>query len=73
MRTTVTCLAVLCLLIGAGGAQAAAPEPFGHACTAQDGIRFCPSATLDQRVPSWDGTPIDIDVSLPPTGVKSPK
>lgn len=68
MRTTVTCLAVLCLLIGAGGAQAAAPEPFGHACTAQDGIRFCPSATLDQRVPSWDGTPIDIDVSLPPTG-----
>jgi predicted acyl esterase len=56
------------LLVPAAGASAAAPDPFGHPCTAENGIRFCPATTLAQRVPSWDGTPIDIDVSLPPTG-----
>jgi pimeloyl-ACP methyl ester carboxylesterase len=49
-------------------AQAADPAPFGHACTAQAGVRFCPAATLDQRVPSFDGTPIDVDVTLPAVG-----
>jgi len=69
MRTSASCLIALCLLLaGSSSAGAAAPEPFGHPCTAQDGIRFCPAATLEQRVPSWDGTPLDVDVSLPPTG-----
>ncbi|HEX8120894.1 MAG TPA: alpha/beta fold hydrolase [Solirubrobacteraceae bacterium] len=46
----------------------AAPTPFGHECTPQAGFRSCPTTTLDQRVPSFDGTPIDVDVTLPPEG-----
>ena len=46
----------------------AALAPFGHACKAQDGVRFCPSETLAQRVPSFDGVPLDVDVTLPPNG-----
>ena len=69
MRTFVlAAAAATALLIPAAGPAAAAPAPFGHPCTAQNGIRFCPATTLAQRVPSWDGTPIDVDVSLPPTG-----
>ena len=44
------------------------PTPFGHACKAQYGVRFCPTETLEQRVPSWDGVPLDADVTLPATG-----
>jgi predicted acyl esterase len=47
---------------------AAQPAPFGHACVAQNGVRFCPTTSLADRVPTWDGLPIDIDVTLPPTG-----
>ncbi|HEY0778984.1 MAG TPA: CocE/NonD family hydrolase [Gemmatirosa sp.] len=46
----------------------AEPAPFGHACTAQDGVRFCPTASLSQRVPSFDGVPLDVDVTLPASG-----
>jgi predicted acyl esterase len=44
------------------------PAPFGHACKAQDGVRFCPTETLAQRVPSFDGVPLDADVTLPASG-----
>jgi pimeloyl-ACP methyl ester carboxylesterase len=44
------------------------PAPFGHACKAEDGVRFCPTETLEQRVPTFDGVPIDADVTLPPSG-----
>jgi predicted acyl esterase len=44
------------------------PAPFGHACKAQDGVRFCPAETLAQRVPTFDGVPLDADVTLPPSG-----
>lgn len=66
--------AVSLLVAGAAlalpGAAAASPEaPFGHACTPQpSGVRFCPTASDDQRVPSWDGLPIDVDVTLPAGG-----
>ena len=52
----------------APAAAHAAPTPFGHACTPQDGYRSCPTTSLDQRVPSFDGTPLDVDVTLPATG-----
>jgi fermentation-respiration switch protein FrsA (DUF1100 family) len=45
-----------------------APAPFGHECKAQNGVRFCPTETLAQRVPTFDGVPLDVDVTLPPTG-----
>jgi pimeloyl-ACP methyl ester carboxylesterase len=47
---------------------AAAPQPFGHACTAQNGVRVCPPNALTDRVASFDGVPLDVDVTLPPTG-----
>jgi fermentation-respiration switch protein FrsA (DUF1100 family) len=73
---------VLLLVLGALGVTAslglpassasAATTPFGHACSTQaDGVRFCPTTdlgpgqTLD-GVPSFDGVPLDIDVTLPP-------
>ncbi len=49
-------------------ASASEPTPFGHACKAENGVRFCPTVALTERVPTWDGVPIDVDVTLPPTG-----
>ena len=31
-------------------------------------MRFCPTTDLASRAPSWDGVPLDVDVTLPPTG-----
>jgi predicted dienelactone hydrolase len=55
-------------LLAPAASEAAPPKPFGHACTPQDGVLFCPTSTDAQRVPSWDGVPLDVDVTLPPTG-----
>ncbi|HUA73584.1 MAG TPA: CocE/NonD family hydrolase [Solirubrobacteraceae bacterium] len=64
--------AMLVLLVFPALASAAKPAsepaPFGHACKAQDGVRFCPTEGLEQRVPSFDGVPIDVDVTLPASG-----
>ncbi|HEV7585819.1 MAG TPA: CocE/NonD family hydrolase [Solirubrobacteraceae bacterium] len=62
-------LAVIAVSGGGGIASAQAePAPFGHACKAQNGVRFCPTETLAQRVHSFDTVPLDVDVTLPPTG-----
>lgn len=53
---------------------AAAPAPLGHACTVlqPSGVRYCPTpaptSSSDQRARSWDGTPLQVDVTLPPSG-----
>src|ERR1700732_45338 len=60
--------AIACGLLVAPGLAAAEPMPFGHACKAQNGVRFCPTETLAQRVPSFDKVPLDADVTLPATG-----
>jgi predicted esterase len=31
-------------------------------------VRFCPTETLSQRVASFDGVPLDVDVTLPASG-----
>jgi pimeloyl-ACP methyl ester carboxylesterase len=49
-------------------ASAADPTPFGHACTPQNGVRFCPTTDPATRPTSFDGTPLDVDVTLPSTG-----
>jgi predicted acyl esterase len=69
-RCTLRAIAVttLAALWAPGIATAAEPAPFGHACTAQDGVRFCPTSSLEQRVPSFDGVPLDVDVTLPAFG-----
>lgn len=59
-------------------AAPAEPEPFksaipgnvGLKCTTTAGyegdVRFCPGNGGSERVPSWDGVPLDVDVTLPP-------
>jgi predicted acyl esterase len=63
---------LLALLAVAASAQAKKPSgepaPFGHSCTAENGVRFCPTASLEARVPSFDGVPLDADVTLPASG-----
>ena len=60
--------AIIGLAVTGASAQAAEPAPFGHACKAQNGVRFCPTETLAQRVHTFDGVPLDVDVTLPPSG-----
>src|SRR3954447_24059051 len=64
-RLLAVAVAVVALLPAAARAE---PAPFGHACTATNGVRFCPTPDLASRPASFDGTPIDVDVTLPPTG-----
>jgi hypothetical protein len=61
-------LAIFVLGLLPASAAAAPPLPFGHACTPKDGVRFCPTDQLTDRVASFDGVPLDVDVTLPPTG-----
>jgi fermentation-respiration switch protein FrsA (DUF1100 family) len=43
------------------------PAPFGRSCTAQQGVRFC-GGDVTTRVASFDGVPLDVDMTLPATG-----
>jgi predicted acyl esterase len=62
--TAVAC--AIAVMLAPAGAAAAPPAPFGHACEPRpSGVLFCPTLTLADRVPSFDGTPIDVDVTLP--------
>jgi hypothetical protein len=54
---------VLCFAPPAFGAL----TPLGHVCAQQNGVRFCPG-TMATRTPSFDGVPLDADVTLPATG-----
>jgi hypothetical protein len=67
-RALLAALASAVALAVPSAASAAPPLPFGHACTAQNGTLFCPTPDLASRVPGWDGTPLDVDVTLPATG-----
>src|SRR3954454_3145655 len=67
MRKIAAAAACAALLVPAT-ASAAPASPFGHACADQDGVLFCPTTGLDDRVPSWDGVPLDVDVTLPESG-----
>jgi predicted acyl esterase len=49
-------------------AFAAPPAPFGHSCQAQNGVRFCPTTSRAERIPTFDGVPLDVDVTLPAQG-----
>lgn len=65
-------VALLVAFLAPSGVAAATSTPFGHTCTTQsDGTRFCPTTdagpgqTVD-GVPTFDGVPLDVDVTLPP-------
>ena len=55
-------------MLAAPALAAAEPKPFGHGCKAENGVRFCPTVTNSERVPTFDGVPLDVDVTLPPNG-----
>ena len=45
------------------------PRPFGRlSCHRAYTVRFCPGNGRSERVPSFDGVPLDADVTLPPRG-----
>jgi predicted acyl esterase len=74
-RAVVLAVAIgaLSSVLGAPAANAAKkptgfPAPFGHSCSAQDGVRMCATTGLTDRVPSFDGVPLDVDVTLPASG-----
>jgi hypothetical protein len=58
-------------LIFPAGATAAAPEPFrsvpgtDHSCAPENGVLFCEGESIDDRIPSFEGAPLDVDVTLP--------
>jgi len=56
------------LLAAPATGSAAPPSPFGHACSPKAGVLFCPTASETARVPSFDGVPLDVDVTLPASG-----
>jgi predicted acyl esterase len=44
------------------------PAPLDHSCSAENGVRMCATTGLTDRVPSFDGVPLDVDVTLPASG-----
>ena len=67
-RTFACTLAASFALLVTPSLAAAEPTPFGHACKLEHGVRFCPTVSLSERVPTFDGVPLDADVTLPETG-----
>jgi fermentation-respiration switch protein FrsA (DUF1100 family) len=64
-RTTWLLAALLALLgLAPAAAEAAVLKPFGRGCVDQHGVRFCPGSPVG----SFDGVPLDVDVTLPRTG-----
>src|SRR5687767_14879566 len=68
MRPAVSLPLAVLTLLAALPATASAQAPFGHPCVPENGVRICRTAELADRVASWDGTPLDVDVTLPAQG-----
>ncbi len=67
MRKLVLVLVVGGSLLAAPAAQAAIPSALGVTCTvAADNVRECGSSAPRSTSPSWDGTPIDVNIAFPP-------
>ena len=73
MRRLWPALIAMSLLAVPASGTAVTPTPtaLGHACSPMSGVLFCPAANDSQRVPSFDGLPLDVDVTLP-VGVPGP-
>jgi hypothetical protein len=67
MRKLVLVSVVFGSLLAASSAQAAIPSALGITCTtASDNVRECGSTAPRSTSPSWDGTPIDVNIAFPP-------
>src|SRR3954454_4760307 len=80
MRKHLSPAAILAAGASAGAAPAGAatvPQVFvgqgtGVNCAVQpSGVQFC-QGDVPSRVPSWDGVPLDVNVTLPPPAVDGP-
>lgn len=52
------------------GALTPATRALGHDCPPQNGVLFCETMNDSQRVKTFDGVPLDVDVTLPIGGEK---
>jgi hypothetical protein len=67
MRPVLLLAALLALVAGTGADAATVTSVFAGRvpCVARDGVQFCEGA-IGSRVESWDGVPLDVNVTLPP-------
>jgi hypothetical protein len=85
IRAGIGVLAACVLLMGASAAGATTlPAPFSSlSCAPESGVTFCqggyqapsavpPNPGFDHRVATFDGTPLDVDVTLPGNGSGGP-
>lgn len=79
LRALALALATFVAVAAVPAAASAATEPFksvlggkGLECSTTagyaGGVRFCEGNGTTTRIPSWDGVPLDVDVTLPATG-----
>ena len=68
MRLPALVAAVALLALPAAAGAAPPLKPFGHVCKDENAVRFCDTQNDAKRVRSFDGVPIDVDVTLPATG-----
>jgi fermentation-respiration switch protein FrsA (DUF1100 family) len=66
-RLLVAATTAAAALLSFAPAASAEPQPFGRDCVPQAEVRFC-GGDVATRVPTWDGVPLDVDVTLPPSG-----
>ena len=66
-------LAALLLLTAPAALATVVPSVFGGRipCTVKDGVQFC-AGTMATRVESWDGVPLDVNVTIPPAAMNPP-
>jgi fermentation-respiration switch protein FrsA (DUF1100 family) len=64
VRTRLILLALAAALALPAAAEAA--MPFGLTCAPKAGVQFCQGNGANQRVHTFDGAPLDVDVTLPP-------
>src|SRR6058998_2224522 len=69
----VSTLAAAAMLAAAGARAAVVTSVFGGRvpCTVQAGVQFCPG-TVATRVETWDGVPLDVNVTIPPFTMDGP-
>jgi X-Pro dipeptidyl-peptidase (S15 family) len=74
MRKLVLLVSVIAgSLLAAPAAHATITDALGVTCTvAADNVRECGSASPRSTSPSWDGTPIDVNIAFPPEPPSGP-
>jgi hypothetical protein len=60
--------AAIVAVLALPAAASADPTPLGLTCAPKAGVRFCQGNGSTQRVTTFDGVPLDADVTLPASG-----